>query len=390
MRSDVEKMLQESPEESIRAAQETFDRIIGRPKRPVVLAGAGEVGRNALQALRRENVEVVCFVDNDPLKWGTTIAGLPALSPAAAAERFGATCAFVVSWKCDDATFEAERKRLLAFGAKEVLPFSVLLQKWPEIAGWPSETPAYYASHASDVLRVHDLLHDEESKRQYEGHLRWRILRDFAALPHGELHDQYFRAELVRLIPDECFVDGGAFDGDSIRTFLRDRCEHFRQIHAFEPDPRSYDALVKFTAALSPELGSKVKTWPFALSDRRGEARFSALGNHSSSIGGGDSGGTITVQTAALDELLPANSRVTFVKLDLEGAETPALKGAEKTIVRDRPIVTVAVYHRPTDLLRLPLWLSEMCPRYRFHLRTHNRYGLDVVLYAIPIERAIA
>ena len=37
--------------------------------------------------------------------------------------------------------------------------------------------------------------------------------------------------------------------------------------------------------------------------------------------------------------------------------------------------------------VELPLLLSGLCRDYRFHLRTHNRFGLDAVCYAIPGER---
>ena len=56
----------------------------------VVLAGAGKVGHEFLEALRASAVPVVAFADNNPAKWGQTVAGLPVLSAAEAVSRFGA------------------------------------------------------------------------------------------------------------------------------------------------------------------------------------------------------------------------------------------------------------------------------------------------------------
>ena len=386
MRAALESLLLRNDTSGIREATADFERRFGTPPKPVVLLGAGEVGRGALTVLRREKIDVLCWADSNPAKWGRTQDGLPVVSPAAAAAQHGESAVFVVSYKCDAEGIAREQRRLGGFGARSVASISELMRRWPEIAGWPSEPPSYYAERASRVLAAFDLLSDDDSRRHFLGLFRWRILRDWAALPVGDQPDQYFREEIVRLRDDEVFVDGGSFDGDSIRTFLWHRCERFGGVHAFEPDPRSFEALGAFVSKLPPEIGSRIRTWPYAVSDRAGEARFTALGSHSSFMGGGEA--TVAVKTAAIDELL-RGERVTFVKLDLEGGETPALAGAEKTIREQRPIVTLAVYHRPQDLFELPLRLREMCDRYRFHLRPHNSYGLDVVLYAVPEERAI-
>jgi hypothetical protein len=75
---------------------------------------------------------------------------------------------------------------------------------------------------------------------------------------------------------------------------------------------------------------------------------------------------------------------VTHVKLDVEGSERLALQGACDTISRHQPLLTVAIYHRPEDLFELPRLVSQLCPDHRLHIRTHNRFGLDIVLYAVP------
>lgn len=386
MRAALETLLLGNDTSGIRDAEIRMTRVFGEPSKPVVLLGAGEVGRGALNVLRREKIEVLAFADSNPAKWGGTVEGLPIVSPAAAAAKHGASAVFLVTYKCDAATYEKEARRLEGFGAETVVPISVPMRRWPEIAGWPSEPPSWYADRASRVLAAYDLLSDDESRRHFLGHFRWRILRDWAALPSGEQADQYFRDEIVKLRDDEVFVDGGSFDGDSIRAFLWHRCERFGAVHAWEPDPRSYEALVAFVKKLPTEIGSKIKTLPYAVSDRDGEARFTALGSHSSFMGGAEA--TVVVKTAAIDEVTKGE-RISFLKLDLEGGEAPAIKGAEKSIRTHRPIIALAVYHRPHDLFELPLRLRELCDRYRFYLRAHNSYGLDVVLYAVPEERAI-
>lgn len=382
---ELEALLGSNHADAVREAEEPFDRLMS-DGRAMVLFGAGEVGLTALRVLRREGVNVVALSDNNPLKWGRSLDGMPVLSPVTAARQFGDDAVFIITYKCNDETYHRERLRLNGLGAREVHPISLLLKKWPEISGFAAESPDFYIRQWSQVLRTFDLLADDESRRQFVGHMTWRLLRNYFALPTGNLTDQYFQRDIVTLLSEERLVDGGAYDGDSIRDFLHDRCERFGWIHAFEPDPHSVASLRDFVGRLPAELSQRITVWPYALSDRQGETRFTALGNHSSFIGEG--GETVVVPTVALDDILNEEP-VTFIKFDLEGAEIPAIKGAEAAIGRNRPIITVAVYHDPGHLLEIPLRLRELCDNYRFYLRTHNSFGLDVVLYAVPQERVI-
>jgi len=387
MKEAITQLLAADHAAAARLAEEPYERLIASTGEPLVLAGAGEVGENTLRVLRQKGVAVACFVDNNPVKWGTKLDGLPILSPRTAGRDFGDRSPFVVTFSCDERTFAREHARLARFGARIVCNVSVLLQKWAEISGWPSEHPSYYQERADDALNVLDMFADAESRDQFVGHLRWRLLREYKSLPTGELHDQYFREEIIRLVPNECFVDGGAFDGDSIRTFLYHRCEAFSRIHAFEPDARTFPKLQSFVSSLQPTLAERILAYPYALADRDGIADFTALGNHSSFLGA-SAGSVTSVRMVALDQLI-GGENVTFIKLDLEGGEMPAIAGAEEIIRRRRPIVTVAVYHKPSDLLDIPLRLRALCNDYSFHLRTHSNFGFDIVLYAVPRERAI-
>jgi hypothetical protein len=78
------------------------------------------------------------------------------------------------------------------------------------------------------------------------------------------------------------------------------------------------------------------------------------------------------------------NTLATDLKLDIEGAELDALRGARELISRSRPRLAVCVYHKPEHLWEIPLFLREMCPWCDFYLRSHGHYGFDTVMYAVP------
>jgi hypothetical protein len=77
----------------------------------------------------------------------------------------------------------------------------------------------------------------------------------------------------------------------------------------------------------------------------------------------------------------------TFIKMDIEGAESVALTGAGTGIRHGRPVLAISAYHKQADLWELPRQVHDMAPDHRLYLRPHAGEGFDTVLYAIPPER---
>ena len=70
--------------------------------------------------------------------------------------------------------------------------------------------------------------------------------------------------------------------------------------------------------------------------------------------------------------------------MDIEGAEIDAIKGGIHTIKNCKPMLMISLYHKPEDLIEIPLLLNEICKEYNFFIRYHAYNGFDIVLYAFP------
>lgn len=88
----------------------------------------------------------------------------------------------------------------------------------------------------------------------------------------------------------------------------------------------------------------------------------------------------------SIDEIVYSEEspKVTFIKMDIEGAELESLKGAQKVIQRDKPKLAICIYHKPEDMVELPLYIKELVPEYKFYIRHHSNFINETVLYAIP------
>jgi hypothetical protein len=87
----------------------------------------------------------------------------------------------------------------------------------------------------------------------------------------------------------------------------------------------------------------------------------------------------------SLDHMLLSKACApTFIKMDIEGSEIDALNGAAGIIRRDKPKLAVCVYHKPSDLWKIPLLVHNLQPKYQFYLRHYSNHLSDTVLYAMP------
>jgi len=95
------------------------------------------------------------------------------------------------------------------------------------------------------------------------------------------------------------------------------------------------------------------------------------------------------IECRRLDDILDGPPP-TFIKMDIEGAEPEAIRGATKTIRKARPIMAVCAYHKCDHLWTIPALLKDALPDYHIFLRRYAEECWELVYYAIPPERLVA
>lgn len=386
-RIELDKLLNESVFSARVREQSALDRVAGSFADRIVLYGAGNLGRQTAAGLRKHGVQPLAFTDRNSALWGTSIEGVPVLSPEDAVSKFGNSATFVVCvWNPDRVRgIHTLVDYVSSLGARFVVPFVVMFWKYAD-----TFLPYYFWDLPSRLLAQADKIRyaarafSEESTELFVAHLKVRLFGDSSYFPRPAAESTYFPLDLLTLKPDECFVDCGAFDGDTIRELLQQNNGQFSRIVAFEPDPKTFEALRKDVES-RPELNGKTLLYTSVLGARPGKVRFDAVGQMASSV---SDNGAIEVECITLDDVLRTEAP-TFIKMDIEGSEIPALEGGRRTITQHRPVLAVSIYHRPEDIWRIPLLMRELEPDSSLDLRMYWMDGFDTVCYAIPPERRL-
>lgn len=384
---ELESLLAESPESARERESTAFDRATAPFGTRLVLSGAGHLGRKVLRSLRAEGIEPLGFVDQNAGLWGTEVDGLQVLSPPEGARRFGQSATFCVTiWRGEGTETMAMRCRpLTELGCANVIDFGPMFWKYPRtfLPHYSLDLPHKVLLAADKVRAAFDLWHDDASRAEYVAQVRWRLHLDFDNLPPPVREKLYFPADLIALSPDEVFVDCGAYDGDTIRDFLGVSGGRFRRIHAFEADQCNLARLERFVGGLPGPLRARIEVTGKALAERAGVLHFSATGTDAAAV----SADGAEVACVALDEQV--GEPPTFIKMDIEGSEPAALRGASRLIRRHAPILAACVYHLQDHLWSVPLQIAAHRSGYRMFLRPHLRESWDLVCYAIPAARSL-
>jgi FkbM family methyltransferase len=169
-----------------------------------------------------------------------------------------------------------------------------------------------------------------------------------------------FLEPLLDTFEDGIAVDVGAKVGNHAVHFSR----HFRQVHAFEPDPDTYRLLT-----LNAEWSGGIVTHPVGLSDTDRDVQLHNGTNNSgrSRVVDHPDPDDPWVSLRTLDGLELPFDGLELVKIDIEGHESAALRGAEQTIRAHHPIIVFEQHGQHFDgdesetIRLLRSWDYEIC-----------------------------
>lgn len=351
----------------------------------IVLWGFYETA--VLKALS-QYTDIECIIDGDSETWGLSCGGVR-IFPAEHLYALSPETHVVLYTGRPGGAYSATRA-ILAVDDFDIFYYNVISDKF--FCFFSGEL----FDHLDRIRNVENMLSDDRSRKIYREVVYRRLMGatgEFNSLKTRD-NPQYIFLPMFRDLSDEVIIDCGGYIGDSVEKFVAAFGNHVRKVYSFE--------CLKENIQKIRETGSRLKAdgWdgelviaPYAVSDRDGTVTFNDIGKpkggylpeNRQTLEYNDKLApieTFEVEARAIDSFVPAEERITYIKMDIEGAEYAALVGAEKTIKTHRPRLAISIYHNPADYWRLCELIHKFCPEYKFAVRHHQNNHLDTVLYA--------
>ncbi len=232
----------------------------------------------------------------------------------------------------------------------------------------------YFEENKEGFEQTYQWLCDDLSRETMVCYLDGHInVKTFPMEPVKDPSPQYYASGILKLSHDEVYVDCGGWDGDTVNRFLKQVKQKYKKIYVFEPD-------VQMIPKLKSNIDSSVD---YVLIDKGAYSMNGRMCFDSEGCGTiTDKADDQTIKVTKIDDEI--SESISFLKMDIEGAEVPALEGARNLLMKSFPKMAVCVYHKRDDLIMIPRFIKSLNKDYQLYLRAYHDYVQEVVLYAIP------
>lgn len=241
--------------------------------------------------------------------------------------------------------------------------------------------PGYYNSNKEHLEYVYSLLEDQESKEVMASRIRAIETGNIGYIKISE-YEEYFHP-LVKPEDGDIVIDGGVSENIYPEICFINAVGKNGKIFGFEPDPAGFCTADERLKEHNPNATYKLV--PLGLWDKKETIYFKIQGQ-GTHVTTKNEEGTIACECISIDEFVKTFflPKVDVIKLDVEGSELNAIKGAVKTILTHKPKLMISLYHKPEDLFKIPIFIKELCEDYVFYMGHHHADLHETILYCRP------
>lgn len=334
----------------------------------IAIWGRGRAGEYAVSFCRKHEIHITCVVDSFAHPENSCFLEIPLLSAADFAQKFQDILVLVAcSYTYGVEDFLKKRGyRYLVFDTQLLNQF---------LCNTPYEE--LLKREAYEIEDTYSLLADDISKYTLEQIVKYRLSVDRQYIEALPIQPIYFENDLIPFFQGNAFVDCGAYIGDTLLSFYQSKSCCCKTYYALEPSHNEFERLRRIIRdnKIENAVPMEVGVW-----DKKDTVRFTEANGPANCV---SKAGEIEVQLDSIDHMF-CDRQIDFIKMDIEGAEQAAILGAQN-VIRDRsPIIAFSVYHKPSDLWKLPMIVKHLNNHYQLYIRHHSAYGDDTVCYAIP------
>ncbi len=321
---------------------------------PLVLYGMGNGADAILDKMAAEGLAASAIFASDEFVRGQSFRGFTVEHYSDIKARLG-DFAVVIA-------FASELPEVLARFKELAAEHIVFAPHLPLYVGSKTVDKAWLTKYAARLQNVYERLADDKSRQVFAAVLNYKLSGKPQYLWQCETVRFDDLQQLFALGSEESCLDLGAYDGDTVREFLKLTGGNYKKITAVEADRRNYRKLCAKIGALKNVQLIEAAVW-----NEDTELDFSDSGGRQSTL---INAHKRKVRALRMDGVLGGDS-VSYIKMDVEGAEKEALLGLRQHIGRDKPKMFIAAYHYDNDFFELPELIWQLNPYYKIYLRKH-------------------
>ena len=334
-------------------------------RKPILLYGMGNGADMIIKILESYSISYSDTFASDGFVRGHSFHGKRVLSFSEAKEKYGDFVIIV--------TFAVHDEPTMNFISQLSDSFELYAPTVSVVDGSPFDLD-FFKENEDNFHKAYEMLSDEKSKSDYLDILRFKLSGDVKYLVKTHSEKMKLYDEVLPLSDNETIMDLGAYDGDTVREFLTVTNGKYNKIFALEPDEKNFRKLERKTEGLENLIRLNIGAW-----DKKETLYFAKKSGRNSRL---EDGG-VPVEFDSVDNI--ADCEITFIKMDIEGAELKALEGAKNTVRKYKPKLYVCAYHRNEDMFALPFKIKELYEGYKIYFRQHPYIpAWESNFYAIP------
>jgi len=203
---------------------------------------------------------------------------------------------------------------------------------------------------------------------------------------HGVMNQfilKQYQYRNIRIKKEDIVIDAGGCWGDTA-LFFAEQLSNNGKVFSFEFVPSHLKILYK-NLNLNPRLKEKIKVIEQPLWSKSKElVYYSAHGPGTNVFSQKDLKHKKKAETISIDDFVSQNKikRIDFIKMDIEGSESYALRGAENTLKRFKPKLAISIYHSMDDFINIPKYLDGLNLGYNFYLKHNTIHEEETILFA--------
>ena len=320
--------------------------------RLLIIFGASDGGTILYEYLIKSNFYPTYFGDNDAAKWGTEHCGLKVISPDQIPE--DSLVLIASNWAQEIAT-------QLNFMNIQ----NVDLTCWDDRWRLNFDVSRLDSGKAGQQI-ARTLFRDEESIKVWDAYIRYRYTADASVLIPSKYN--FYGHPKVSAIDGDVVFDVGSYDGKTAKFFLDSGA---KKVFTFEPDSENFDTVsqnIKDWGAKNIIVVNK-GFWHENASLSFTQDPLYDSQKRVTKPGGVAPETSSTIEVTTIDGFVEEIGETpTLIKMDIEGAEINALRGASDLIRYEQPKLQISVYHEWDDLWRVPQLIHDLNPNYEFFL----------------------